>query len=114
MRLALLFLIVSASPSIAEPCRGWRVEVTSPTDADRRAGNVATPHGSLHSNDGYGLDGDWVCVVTRDGERSVRGSFSVELVASNHELQRVVIANTLVIADRKSTRLNSSHIPLSR
>jgi hypothetical protein len=92
MRVALLLLVVS-SPSVAEPCRGTRVEVTSPTDADRRAGNVATLHGSFHAK-GYGLDTDSVCVVTRDGERSVRGSFSVELVASDRELQRVVIAGT--------------------
>jgi hypothetical protein len=96
MRIALLVVFV-ASPAAAAPCPGVRVEVASPSDADRRAGNVATLRGSFRSEHGYGTDSDQVCIVTRDGERSVRGSFSVELAASKTELQRITIGTTPIL-----------------
>jgi hypothetical protein len=97
VRIAVLAMIALASSrAAAEPCRGTRVEVTSPTDTDRRAGNVATLSGSF-AGPGAGRDVEWTCLVTRDGEQSVHGRFTVELVASRRELQRIAIGGSPIL-----------------
>jgi hypothetical protein len=97
MRIVVLItLAFGSSSAVGDPCRGIRVEVASPTDADRRAGNVAAIHGSF-AGDGMGREAEWTCLVTRDGERSIHGPFVAELVASAIELQRITIGTTPIL-----------------
>jgi len=80
-----------------EPCCGTPVEVTPPTDADRRAGNVATLNGSF-AGEGMGRAAEWTCLKTGgQSPRSIHGPFTTEIRASAHELQRLVVGGMPIL-----------------